>query len=304
MKQSVLCSIALLSLLSACAGRQLQANTISSGESAAYAARYPEQLESTRARLAEEKSQAQTLSGGLAGRAKELKAPLDSVLVLRIVDAADDAGHSEAMRAAHAEARAVRTFWEEERGTIGARVNNAVQQKAEEAKCESTELTSSVPYALREGVDKQLERRLRARNEAQLVIERNKVALGQPNSAALQKLTDDIAMNSYLVNIALVEDGNELSRMLSERRQVQRTLEDAIAEEQAYGKSAQSAQERKHSNERLAEYTKSRDALANATTNAEGEIKTADEQVRAARSEYETALDALRDEIRKLDAKR
>jgi len=283
----------------ACAGQKLHPVMASSAESTPYAVGYPDDLEATRGLLAEEKTQAQTLSAGLAAQTQELKTPLDTELALRIVDAADEAGESESYTRARAQERAVREFWEEERGPIGARVNGAVQQKASEAKCESTEqLTSSVSYALREGVDKQLERRLRSQNEAHLLIDRNKSSLGA-NVPVLQKLADDVTVNSYLVHNALIEDANRISRMLAERRTVERTLDDAIEEETRPPTAPQSAAERKASAERLAALTKARDALSSASANAEGEVKNAEEQTKTAQSEYDAALSALRDELRK-----
>jgi hypothetical protein len=303
MKQSVLCS-ALACLLGACAGQQMQPTMASSVDSVAYAQRYPETLESTRTLLAEEKTQAQSLSAGLAAQTKELKTPVDTDLLLEIVDAADDAGKSEAMAQAHAQDRAVRAFWEEERGTIGSRVSNSVQQKATEAKCEGNELTSSVPYALREGVDKQLERRLRSQNGAHVIVERNRVALGQANLPVVQKLVDDVTMSSYLVHIALIEDSNRISSMLREQRGVQRTLDDAIEAETNPANAAATASERKASAERLAALTKARDSMAQVVTNAEGEVKTSQDQVKAAQAEYDAALSELRDELRKLSLAR
>ena len=277
----------------------------STAKSTPYAVRYPSELEATRSLLAEEKAQAQTLSDGLAASAAELKKPLDTDLALRIVEAADEAGESEGYANARAEERAVRSFWEAERGPIGSRVSSAVQQKASEAKCEGAEqLTSSVPYALRDGVEKQLERRLRAQSEAHLLIERNKSSLGQGNVAVLSKLADDVAMISYLVHNALIREQNQIARMLYERRAVERTLDDAIEEETRPPASPQSPAERKASAERLAELTKSRETQATAVTNAEGEIKTGEEQVKAAQAEYAKALSALRDELHKLSLER
>lgn len=305
MKQLAPLILVLGSLGSACAGQKLQPLMASSVESTPYAVQYPAELEATRALLAEEKTQAQTLSAGLAAQSKGLKTPLDTDLALRIVDAADEAGESEGYANARAQERAVRDFFEEERGPLGSRIHNAVQQKATEAKCESTDqLTSSVSYALREGVDKQLERRLRSQSEAHLLIERNKTSLGQANVAVLQKLADDVTVNSYLVNNALIEDQNRIARMLAERRSVERTLEDAIEEETRPPTTPQSPAERKASAERLAELTKSRDAIAASVTNAEGEIKTSEEQVKAAQAEFDAALSALRDELHKLSLAR
>lgn len=273
----------------------------SSAGSTPYALGYPAELEATRSLFAEEKTQAQTLSANLPAEASALKTPLDTELALRIVGAADKAGKSESYAKARAEERAIRAFWEEERGPIGSRVNSAVQQKATEAKCESTDgLTSSVSYALRDGVDKQLERRLRAQSEAHLLIERNKTQLGQANVAALHKLADDVTINSYLVSNALIEDSSRIADMLSERRSIERTLDNAIEAETRSPTTPQSPAERKASAERLSELTKSRDAVASASHNAEGEIATRDEQVKAAQSAYDEALSALRDELQKL----
>ncbi len=305
MKPRVPVLVVLAGLLSACAGQTPQPLMASTANATPYAVRYPHELEATRVLLAAEKTQAQTLSAGLAAGAQELKAPLDTELALRIVDAADEAGESEGYANARAEELAVRRFWEAERGPIGSRVSGAVQQKASEAKCERTEqLTSSVPYALRDSVDKQLERRLRAQSEAHLLIERNKGGLGQGNAAVLSKLADDIALNSYLVHNALTRDQNRIAHMLSERRAVERTLDHAIEEETRPPAAPQSPAERKASAERLAELTQSRDILAATVANAEGEIRTREEQVSAARSEYAAALSALRDELHKLSLAR
>jgi hypothetical protein len=305
MKRAVLFSIlGVAAALPACAGQPLKPAMVSSADTTSYAAAYPEELERTRARLAEEKTRAQSLSAGLAAEASGLKPPIDSELILEIVDAANEAGQSEAFAAAADQERAVRRFWDEERGPIGNRISGAVQQKAVEAKCEGSDLTGAVPHALREGVDRQLERRLREQNEAHLLIERHKGRIGPANTPALQKLVDDVTLNSYLVYVALIVDANRIAHMLSERRAVERTLEDAIEQETRPASTPASPAERKASAERLSALTKSRDLLHAAVDNAEGETRTSEDQVKAAQSEYQSALSALRDEIRKLSLAR
>jgi hypothetical protein len=135
-------------------------------------------------------------------------------------------------------------------------------------------------------------------NEAQLLVDRNKGTLGA-NTPVLQKMVDDVTLNSYLVNVALIHDSNRITHMLNERRSVERTLDDAIEEETRPPANTPSPAERKASAERLAALTKSRDALPATADNAAGEIKTSQDQVKAAQNEYQTALANLRDEIRK-----
>src|SRR5439155_4469262 len=128
----------------------------------------------------------------------------------------DEAGRSRGYASRRKETEQVRTFWEEERNPITGRVAGAAQNKVTEAKCENADVSGAVSYALKDGVDKQIEKRLRAKSDAQVLVDRYKTTFGQANAAIVQKLADDVAAASYIVNVGLVEDRNRLTRLLAE----------------------------------------------------------------------------------------
>ena len=271
-----------------------------------YAIGYPERLSAETAVLVADKQQAHDLSEKMATRPTELKPGANPELLLVIVKQADEAGRSEAFVQANAEARELRAFWEEERGPITARVNGAAQKHLTEANCgpcAQTDLGGPLSYALSNGIDKQLEKRLRACNEAQRTIELNKDGLGNGNVAPVQKLADDIALTSYQVNVALPQERNRIDSLLDEQDDIESTLTRAIEWEQAYQATNRSAADKKDSQERLAVLEKSRAAVAPAVTNAEAARKDLDPQIEQARKRYADALEALENELKAQQAR-
>lgn len=249
--------------------------------------------------LAEDKAEAQRLNGELGGRASEIKGNDHGELLLAIVEAADEAGRGEAFAAAREEARIVRAFANEERGPLASRVSGATQQKITEAKCENVEVSGVISYAMKDAVDRQLDKRLRAHNEAQFLIEHDKATLGPNVVTVMQKLADDIAVASYLVNVALPEDRNALQHRVNEHGKVSSTLEDAIKDEQAYyADAARTEPEKRASEDRTVALTKSQSVIEAAVTHANAELKDIDKQIETARADYDKALKALKDAIK------
>jgi hypothetical protein len=280
------------SLLLGCAGRHLTPNIESSADVSHYALVYPAALEASRKQLVEDKTRATELSNQI--RERQLKTSADPELLLDIVERADQAGRSRAFVGAQREARTFRAFWEEERGSIAARVSAAAQKQIGEANCQEVDVSASTSHALREGFERQLDKRVREHNDAQELIERERATLGPAGVSELQKFADDIAYTSYLVHVALVDDQDLIEQQLSDRRDVQKTLERRIEEERSYAQRTKSKEERKQSEERAAALEKSRAALAPAADNAQAETKELKQTIEQARSDYDAALDALR----------
>lgn len=294
MDQSLLTAAVALLLLSGCSHKQpLQPIMVSSASADSYALRYPDRLAGETSRLVADKQTAIQQTQKLATRSSELKPGADPALLLLIVEQADAAGRGEGFAAANDEARGVREFWDEERGRVAGRVVGAAQKQLTEANCTQADVGGAIGYALKDGVDKQLEKRLRAQNEAQRTIELNKNALGSANLNTVQKLADDIALTSYLVNIALILDRNRIDRLLSERADVDATLTDALERERAFQSGARSAADKKASQDRAAELEKARVAISPALGNAENARRDLDPLIENARKEYQSALDAL-----------
>ena len=85
----------------------------------------------------------------------------------------------------------------------------------------------AVASSLREAVDKQLEKRLRAHNDAHVLIDRYRETLGKANAAALEKQADDISAASYATFIRSVELKVRATRLLDEASQMRKTLDQA-----------------------------------------------------------------------------
>jgi hypothetical protein len=281
-----------------CAGKQLTPTIESSSAESSYAIAYPVALEHQRKQLVDDKTKATELTGQL--RERELKTNADPKLLEEIVEASDDAGRSQTFVAAQREARAFRAFWEEERAPIASRVTAAAQKQIADAGCaQEVDVAGATNYALKEGFERQLEKRVREHNEAQHLIEHNRGAFPGPALAEIQKLADDIAYASYLVNVALIDDKDNVERMLSERRSVAGTLDDSLEHERKYlSEQAKTKEEKKTSEERIAELEKSKAALDAAVHNAEGESKELDQTIRQAQGDYDAAYDGLVERIK------
>jgi hypothetical protein len=290
----------LLCTLAGCADKQPKPIMVSSAGLPSYAISYPERLNAEASLLTQDRQQASEQSQKLHARTTELKPGADPAMLLAIVKQADQAGRSEAFVLANAEARDLREFWAEERGPISARVNGAAQKHLTESKCGTcgeADLGGPISYAMGAGIDKQLEKRLRACNEAHLLIEYNKDRLGAQNVPAIQKLADDIALTSYQVNVALPQSRNRIDAMLGESDEVDETLVRAIEWERDFQASNPTAGEKKESQERQAVLEKSRAALPPAVSAAESARKDLDPQIEALRERYADEIERLEKDL-------
>lgn len=285
-------------VIGGCAGNQLTPTIESSAAESNYAITYPVLLEHQRKQLVEDKTKSTELTGQLSGR--ELKSNADPELLEEIVEASDAAGRSRTFVAAQREARAFRTFWEEERGPIASRVTAAAQKQIADAGCpQEVDVAGATGYALKEGFERQLEKRVREHNEAQYIIEHNRSAFPGPALAEVQKLADDIAYASYLVNVALIDDKDGIEHMLAEQRSVAGTLDDSLERERKYlAEQAKTKEEKKVSEERIAELEKSKAGLESAVRDAEGESKELEQTIRQAQGDYDAAYKALLERIK------
>jgi hypothetical protein len=260
---------------------------------------YADDLQSASKSLSDDRAKARALDDGLPQRLADVKSPTDAQALLAIVKRADDSGRSEAYAARRRQDDAVRDFWDDERGAIAGRAAGAAKSAIAEAKCEgSPDPAPQVAYAVREGVDRALEKRDRQGNDAQTLVDRSKLALGAGNYSAVQKLADDVALASYLVNVALADDQSRAAALLEDRQQASDTLTRAIAEERAFQQEkGRTDAERKGSDDRIAQLQKSQAAIGGAVVSANVAMKNVDEQVRGARDAHTAALTGLEGQI-------
>jgi len=293
-----LCS--LLLILAACADKQPKPVMVSAADLPSYAVGYSDRLATETGLLVADKQQATDQTQQLSTRTSELKPGADPATVLAVVRLSDHCGRTDAFARANAEARSLSAFWKEERGPITARANGAVQKQLSEGNCGAcgqVDLGGSLGYAVGAGIDKQLEKRLRAINEGQRTIENNEDRIGAANVPIVQKLADDIALTSYQVNVALPQGRDRVDGLLAERDDVDEALARAIEWEHSYQTAARSAGDKKRSQERLAILEKSRAAIPGAVTNANDARKDLDPLIEALRKRYAETMEALEKDL-------
>ena len=298
LRPNALCCLLLMS--AACADKQPKPIVVSAAGLPSYAIRYPDRLNAETALLVADKQQASEQSQKLSAAAGGLKPGADPAAVLVVVRQADQSGRTEAFAQANAESRSLHVFWEEERHPITARAKNAAQKQLTEGNCgtcSQLDFGGTLGYAVGAGIDKQLEKRLRAANEAHRTIEYNEGRIGAANVPTVQKLADDIALTSYQVNIALPQTRDRVDALLAEQSDVDDTLVRAIEWERSYLAGNPSASDKRNAQERLALIEKSRAAIPAAVASAEAARKDLDPQIEALRTRYAETVEALEQEL-------
>jgi hypothetical protein len=158
-----------------CNSKQSGVTVESAASEAGYASRYPDELAKTRNDFLLRESGARTLMQNMAKYPDELDKP-DYTRVKEVYVAADAAGRGGSYVAQARENRHVERFFEEEKGEISKKVAGAANYAASQKGCKA-EVYGPASHALDKSVEKQLEDRLRAHNEAHAVIEANAEAL-------------------------------------------------------------------------------------------------------------------------------
>ena len=291
-------ALASLSLVTAlgCSTAGKPPATAASSDQTSYAIGYGDEIAAATKAIADVQAREKQLTAGFATRVDELRRP-DWEKVETVIDESDEAGRSTDFADAQGEALAVRSFWEAEKNEITARVNGNAQHTMKQAGC-TAETAGPIAYALNESITKQLQKKLRSKNEAFVVIERYKTSLGPQNVASLEKLADDISEASYDVNVLMVVQRNRLQRLVADKEDVKKTLDRFIQDEQAFqAEPGRTEAEKKASQDRIAAATKNKAELDKQAQEAEAIAKEMDKTIDAAKKDYEKALDDLKAKV-------
>lgn len=283
-------------LAAACSSSTKAPVTASSGDHTAYAIRYNDELSSATKAVSDAQTRVKTLSSGFGAYVEQLKKP-NWHRVDVVVDESNEAGESSDFADAEVEASAIKSFWDAEKNEINSRVIGNAQAKLKESGC-TGDVGGSIAYALNDGISKQLQKRLRARNEAFVVIERYKTSLGPQNVAALEKLADDVSEASYDVHVLMVLHRNRLERLVADKNDVKKTLDRYVQEETDFqAEPGRTDAEKKASADRVTAANKAKAEVDNVAAQAQTASKDMDKAVDAATKEYEDALKSLKAKI-------
>jgi hypothetical protein len=280
----------------ACTTARVEPQVASSAAQTHYATQYPDAVQSTTNDFINNEGDVRRISADFAKYPEKLKDP-PWPLVVTIVNRADEAGRSASYVNAHRDFEATRTFFAEEREDINRRVIGSAQYVIKKKECD-VDVGGAISSSLKDGVDKELEKRLRAHSDAQMLIDRHRESLGKANAAALEKQADDISEASYDTHIRTVQMKARVTALIDEASQVQKTLDQSVAEEKAFqAEPGRNAGDKKASIERVAKMEDAKVRVDRSIPALQALAKEIDQRSGALKKEYTDALDGLRKAI-------
>jgi hypothetical protein len=294
-RTGILASLAVVAPLGCSTSGKAPELPSSSGQTA-YAIHYNEELTSATKAIADAQAREKTLSAGFAAHVDELKKP-DWQKVELVIDDSDEAGKSADFADAQGDATVIKGFWESEKNEITAKVSGNAQHTMKQAGC-SAEVAGPISFALNDAITKQLQKKLRSKNEAFVVLERYKTSLGPQNVASLEKLADEISEASYDVRVLMVVQHNRVKRLAGDKDDVKKTLDRFIQEETAFQNEAgRTDGEKKASQDRVTAANKNKAEIDAVASQADAVSKEADKAIDASTKDYEEALKSLKAKV-------
>lgn len=283
--------------LPACSSRKLEPEIASSASSGAYAKSYPEELNAAVKAFSDHRAEARDLLREYPSYPAKLKDP-DWGKVREIIELADEDGHGQAYVSRARRADAVAAFFEEEKEELARKVGGSVAFVAKKRGCDA-DVAGGVLPALKDAIEKQIDKELDEASESRQLIVRHRGSLGKENVAALEKQARSVSRASYLARVRIFEDRDRVARMLSEAGRVSRAAGETIAAEEALQESKKlSDAEKKASRARVEEMTKVKASIDGAVKLASTIGPGMDDEIRKVQKEHDDALGALAGKIK------
>lgn len=294
---SLVGALALLGL-SACAPPPAGPVVASSASQPGYAQGYPQALSASVESFSSTQTEVKKTLGELNDYPGKLKDP-SWTRVREILGDAHEAGKSQSYVERMRRVDGAYQFFAAEKDEIVRKVSWAAQATAKKT-CD-IEVSGAVGASLKDVVDKQLEKELREASEAHRMIERYRVQLGKENAAALEKQADAISRASFLAHIQIVEDKLAIQRLVAEAGEVKAAGERFLEDEKRFQADKRTTPpEKKASEARVAEMSKSREQIDAAVKQGEALLPKLDEQAQALQKDYDDKMSAF---LGKLDDK-
>jgi hypothetical protein len=281
-----------------CGPKKQDTLVASSATQAAYAERYPSELESTSSTFDQREEEVRAVLAEVPTYTDGLTDP-DWKQVHEIIDTADNAGRSSAYAERIQEVRHVQAFFEAEKAEIGRKAGGAAQYAAKQGGCDA-QVGGSVTSALNKAVEKQLEKRLRERNEAQQVLARYATSLEEHNASTLAIRVDRLSYASYVTWVELTETQRKLEKMIEDGEQVKVTADAFIAKEEAFQKGAKRTDAEKQASAARVEAMRASKSKADAAVaQAKQTVEKMKERLEKLQQDYNVIVGSLKGELEK-----
>jgi hypothetical protein len=285
----------------ACQQPKQEPRVASSAGLEGYAVDFPAELDRTFTSFDGHQTEIHAILERLATYPDQIKAPEAQSVARDVVNAAEESGKSWSYVERAHELEGVDTFMDEEGKTIAGRIGGAADYEAKKKKECDANVYSAASGALQPAVDKQIEKRIRSRNDAFLIIDKERGPLTKADVTILEKLADDVARVSFLVNVDLTDREIRLRRLVKDSDGVKDTIDRAIKDEKAYAaEEGRSDAEKKASDARMKADEKAKASLAETVDKVKKADKDAalDKKVAQVQGDYDAAMDALRKKLK------
>ncbi|MBW2524910.1 MAG: hypothetical protein JRI23_12070 [Deltaproteobacteria bacterium] len=298
------CALCLCTQSLGCGESTPQPEIASAATLAGYAQGYPDEVDAAVRAFGEAEVAAKDLSAGFGAYPGEYEdEKMDYRRAADLFERAGQVGRSRAYYERLGEVRSVRTFYAEEKEDIRRKVAGAAQHTAQQAGC-NAEVGGAAAVTLDKMIDEKLEERLRERNDAHRMLERDEDAIGKKNVAALEKQIDEVTLSSYLVHIAMVEEKVRLERLIGEASQIKETADEAVEAEHRYQEEpGRTDEEKQAASERIEAMKTAKGKVDTAVRNAEKTLEKLDQRIEQARKTQGDALQKLVEQLRKHEPK-
>jgi hypothetical protein len=225
----------------------------------------------------------------------------DSEHVMAVLQRAEDEGKSPAYAERMKQIRNAKSFLTGHE--VVNRVAGACQAAAKQAGC-TLESAGAISAAIKDGVDKEGQKRLRGAGEAHLLLDRYRTAIGKDDAKALETQADDVAYASYLSNVALPDARAHLESLVGEADRVRSQGKRFVDEEKAYqAEAGRTDADKKASAERVAAMQKTLSGLDASVADAQKTVAELEKRVADAQKRHDEAFSALEKGVKKLGAK-
>lgn len=259
----------------------------------------PDRVQRVSQRLRDREEKAKQLVAAMPSAADKVSDPTSWDAVLEVVTAADAAGKDGAHAAQVRELTVTIDFFQDEHEELAKKIGGSVDYAAKQKSCE-VDAWGAVNAGLKKGFEERIEERLKASNDAFMVIERNEDALGKKNLPALEQLAFDVAQASFVVHVAMPEAKLELEAMVTActpaREAIKRALEEENAVPKEAGKSTPEADKRRRERVKRAEAQLIK--VDQSEADAKKNLEDLEQRTKDLKTAYDDALSKLQDAIK------